>query len=165
MLAAVTATGPTAVLLIAVACASASPASMSAEIASLSPTPIETESSLPIRELTFAPSSVTFATTEVVKEYLDAFQKGDCVSARKLWLTGKFPIGSGELCSATILLSYRIDPEPPAAVTDSEQVVAVTLTTTGTADRTIESGDTTWFYDMKLQPNGVWLIVQGGSGP
>ena len=77
--------------------------------------------------------------------------------------TARFTKGNGELCGATDVSSYTISPVP--AGTANEKVFATTITTSGTADGSIQAGATTWFYDLVQQADGSWRLAGGGSGP
>lgn len=110
------------------------------------------------------PPSFSYPPVAVVQSYLDAFQEGDCTAARRVWLTAQPSVGDGDLCPDTTLMGYRLDPAP-AVISDTEQEFSATLTTTGTDDRSVAPGDTIWFYDVKKQPDGTWLIASAGSGP
>ena len=101
----------------------------------------------------------------VLTWYLDAFKRGDCQTAREVWVTVTPTTGDGDLCRATTLSAYTFDQTTPATPSDTEQVFATTLTTTGTADLSVEAGQMIWFFDLKRQPDGTWLIAGGGSGP
>ena len=46
-----------------------------------------------------------------------------------------------------------------------EVVFAKTLTTTGTSDGSVPTGDITWFYALDRTHGGAWRIAGGGSGP
>lgn len=106
----------------------------------------------------------TSAGPEVVLDaYLRALRAGDCDTGRKL-ATATFVKGNGELCGATHVSAYQINPEP-ARPSPDETVFGTTLTTTGTADGSIQAGEITWFYSLGRQPDGSWRIVGGGSGP
>lgn len=99
----------------------------------------------------------------VVATYLRALMVGDC-TAGKLLGTATFRPGNGELCGATTVSSFTIEgPAPDPSAT--EWVFATTLVTTGTADGSVQAGNTTWFYDLKREPDGPWRLVGGGSGP
>ena len=102
---------------------------------------------------------------DVLDAYLRAFQAGNCQAARVM-TTETFRPGNGELCGATRLLGYEIDPRTAGdPTTDSAVGLSATLTTTGTADGSVEDGETLWFYGLARQPGGPWRIVGGGSGP
>ena len=117
-------------------------------------TPVTSAASLP-------PAS---AAPEVVLDaYLRALVAGDCETGRKL-ATATFVKGNVELCGDTQVSAYRIQPEPARPSAD-ETVFATTLTTSGTADGTVQAGDRTWFYSLDRQHDGSWRIVGGGSGP
>ncbi len=99
----------------------------------------------------------------VLESYLRALVAGDCNTGRKL-ATGTFAKGNGELCGVTRVTAYQVQAEPAHPSSD-EVVFATTLTTTGTADHSIQAGRMVWFYSLDRQPDGSWRIVGGGSGP
>lgn len=99
----------------------------------------------------------------VLDRYLGALVAGDCDTGRKL-ATETFRKGNGELCGATRVSAYRMEPVP-ARPSSEEVVFATNLTTTGSDDGSIEPGPLIWFYSLDRQPDGSWRIVGGGSGP
>jgi hypothetical protein len=99
----------------------------------------------------------------VLDAYLRALEAGDCVKGQRL-ATLTFVKGNGELCGDTHVSAYEIGPEP-ARPSSEEAVFAATLTTTGTADGSIQAGEIIWFYSLRRQADGSWRIVGGGSGP
>ena len=99
----------------------------------------------------------------VLRAYLEALVRSDCSAGRAVG-TASFGFGSGELCGHTTVTAYTIS-IPPATPNATEAVFATSLTTTGTADGSVQPGSLTWFYDLKRQPSGEWRIVGGGSGP
>ena len=99
----------------------------------------------------------------VLDSYLRALVVGDCDMGRKLAM-GTFRKGNGELCGETRVTAYQVQSDPAHPSSD-EVVFATTLTTTGTADHSIEAGRMVWFYSLDRQPDGSWRIVGGGSGP
>ena len=104
------------------------------------------------------------AAPEVVLDaYLGALVAGDCDAGRKL-ATTTFVYGSGELCGATRVSAYEINPVP-ARPNAAEVVFSTKVTTTGTADGSIHPGAMTWFYSLDKQPDGSWRLTGGGSGP
>lgn len=104
------------------------------------------------------------ASPEVVLDtYLRALVAGDCDTGRKLGADG-FGQWSGDLCGQTQVKAYGIF-GAPAQPSTNEVVFATTLTTTGTSDGTVRSGQITWFFSLDRQPNGSWRLVGGGSGP
>ena len=99
----------------------------------------------------------------VLDTYLRALVAGDCDTGRKL-ATATFGKGSGELCGATRVSAYRIDPGTARPSAD-EVVYSTILTTTGTDDGSVKPGETLWFYSLDRQPSGSWRIAGGGTGP
>jgi hypothetical protein len=98
----------------------------------------------------------------VLDAYLRALVADDCDTGRRL-ATATFAWGSGELCGATRVTAYTINPVPAGSAT--EKVFATTITTSGTADGSIQAGAMTWFYDLMQQADGSWRLAGGGSGP
>ncbi|QNK80481.1 hypothetical protein [Nakamurella sp. PAMC28650] len=102
----------------------------------------------------------------VVRGYLEAVEARDCATADRYFVGGQAQLGNGDLCHAGSLrlLGYQTV-GVPATPSPEEAVVAVRITTSGSSDGTIPSGETTWFLDLHRQPDGYWLIAGGGSGP
>ena len=109
-----------------------------------------------------SPATVSDRPEVVLDAYLKALVAGDCETGRML-VTARFRIGTGELCGVTHVSAYRINAEP--ARPPEELIFATILTTTGTADGSIQAGALTWFYSLVQQPDGSWRITGGGSGP
>jgi hypothetical protein len=113
---------------------------------------------------TFTPPATSAAPEVVLQAYLDALVHGDCSAGKALGSAQFIQVGGGELCGATKVKSFRIDAAAPSPFSD-EVVYATTLVTTGSDDASVQPGTLTWFYDLKLQPDGAWRLVGGGSGP
>jgi len=106
------------------------------------------------------------ATPEVVLDtYLRTLIAGDCATGRKLGAGGFLTIHAGDLCGQTRVTADHVLPGGPAYPNPSEAVYAVQLTTTGSADGTIQPGAVPWFYSLDRQTDGSWRITGGGSGP
>lgn len=99
----------------------------------------------------------------VLDFYLRAYRAGDCPAARSVWV-GTHQIGDGDLCGDARLDAFRIDPDPATPTVDAAEF-GTTLTTSGSRDGSVRSGDVTWFFILHRQPGGAWRIVGGGSGP
>ena len=108
------------------------------------------------------PSADLADPASVLSAYLLALGTGDCATGRT-FAEPSFQRGNGELCGAVQVSAIKVNWDPARA--EDERVYATTLTTSGSADGSIAAGDTTWFYDLKRQADGTWLIAGGGSGP
>jgi hypothetical protein len=99
----------------------------------------------------------------VLRAYLEAVRAGDCATARRFVVPATFRKGTGELCGAVQLHSYR---NAGNALTPSatEIIFGMTLTTGGSADGSIPAGDFLWSYDLVRQASGAWRIVSAGQG-
>jgi len=108
----------------------------------------------------------TSAAPEVVLDtYLRTLIAGDCETGRRLGAGLFLTIHAGDLCGQTRVTSYHVSPGGPAYPNASEAVFAVQLTTTGSADGTVQPGGLAWFYSLDRQADGSWRISNGGSGP
>lgn len=87
---------------------------------------------------------------------------GDCDTARKL-AAASFTTGNGDLCGSVAVKVFAPVSEP-ATPTEGEAIHATTVTTSGSADGSIEAGRVTWFYSFK-QLDGECRVVGGGSRP
>ena len=99
----------------------------------------------------------------VLDTYLRMLVAGDCNAGRRL-ASATFGKGNGELCGATQVSAFVIDPGP-ARPSSNEVVFAARITTSGTADGSVPAGEVTWFYSLDRRLDGSWRIVGGGSGP
>jgi hypothetical protein len=99
----------------------------------------------------------------VLRAYLEAVRAGDCATARRFVVPATFRKGTGELCGAVQLRSYR---NAGNALTPSatEIIFGMTLTAGGSADGSIPAGDFLWSYDLVRQAGGAWRIVSAGQG-
>jgi hypothetical protein len=88
------------------------------------------------------------APSVVLDAYLRAYRAADCETAHALWV-GRKEIGGGDLCGATRL----------SASIDGELVFATRLTTGGSDDGSVRTGDFTWFLTLKgsIAPIRGWL--------
>lgn len=100
----------------------------------------------------------------VLETYLRALAAGDCSTGGQLWAEGAAGRLRGDLCGLTQVRAYGITGDPAQPTTD-ELVFSTTLTTTGTSDGSVRAGRIAWFFTLRRQPNGVWRIAGGGSGP
>jgi hypothetical protein len=99
----------------------------------------------------------------VLHAYLEAVRAGDCVTAGRFVVPATFRKGTGELCGAVQLRSYR-NAGTPLTPSATEIIFGMTLTTGGSADGSIPAGDFLWSYDLIRQASGAWRIVNAGQG-
>lgn len=98
----------------------------------------------------------------VLHHYLNALVDNDCALA-STWTAESFA-NNGELCGSARVTAFDT-PQGPATPADGELGYAVLLTSDGSTDGTVPPGDVLWFYTLRLQDDGRWLITGAGSGP
>ena len=108
------------------------------------------------------PSTDLADPASVLNAYLSALRSGDCAAGRT-FAEPTFRRGNGDLCGAVRVSAIEVDWDPARSA--DERVYATTLTTSGSDDGSITAGTTTWFFDLRRQPDGTWRLAGGGSGP
>ena len=98
----------------------------------------------------------------VLTAYLIALKAGDCGTAHQL-ADPSFTRSNGDLCGDLHVSAFS-PLTGPATPRDGEVVFSTELTTSG-GDFSMRDGQHTVFYTLDRQPNGVWRISGGGSGP